>query len=126
MRQRILTTILGWLAVVLILRVLVAILANYPDYFPPHFDSLFLQGREARFSGAYRAAFYMHILSAPFVLFNGLVLLSESVRRRQLQHRIAIICTADIRIERSISRDAIDVSRRIHGRSATAHPYAAA
>lgn len=83
-RRRILTTILRWLAVVLILRVLVAILANYPDYFPPNFDSLFLQGREAKFSGAYRAAFYVHIFSAPLVLFNGLILLSEYVRR---QHR---------------------------------------
>ena len=79
---RILTTVLRWLAVVLILRVLAVILANYPDYFPPNFDSLFLQGREATFRGAYRAAFYMHILSAPLVLFNGLILLSEYVRRR--------------------------------------------
>jgi hypothetical protein len=67
---------------VLILRVLAAILANYPDYFPPNFDSLFLQGREATFRGAYRAAFYVHIFSGPVVLFNGLVLLSEYVRRR--------------------------------------------
>src|ERR1700687_4405811 len=81
-RARILTTILGWLAVLLILRVLVAILANYPDYFPPNFDSLFLQGREAMFTGAYRAAFYVHIFSGPVVLFNGLILLSEYVRRR--------------------------------------------
>lgn len=81
-RHRILTVVLRWLAVVLILRVLVTILANYPDYFPPNFDSLFLQGRAARFSGVYRAAFYVHILSAPLVLFNGLILLSESVRRR--------------------------------------------
>jgi hypothetical protein len=79
---RILTTVLRWLAVVLILRVLAVILANYPDYFPPNFNSLFLQGREAMFRGAYRAAFYMHILSAPLVLFNGLILLSEYVRRR--------------------------------------------
>lgn len=79
---RILTTVLRWLAVVLILRVLVVILANYPDYFPPNFNSLFLQGREAMFGGAYRAAFYVHILSAPLVLFNGLILLSEYVRRR--------------------------------------------
>ncbi len=79
---RILTTVLRWLTVVLILRVLAVILANYPDYFPPHFDSLFLQGREATFRGAYRAAFYVHILSAPLVLFNGLILLSEYVRRR--------------------------------------------
>jgi hypothetical protein len=79
---RILTTVLRWLAVVLILRVLAVILANYPDYFPPNFDSLFLQGREATFRGAYRTAFYVHILSAPLVLFNGLILLSEYVRRR--------------------------------------------
>lgn len=82
-RHRILTTVLRWLAVALILRVLVAILANYPDYFPPRFDSLFLQDREATFVGVYRVAFYVHIVSAPVVLFNGLVLLSESVRRRR-------------------------------------------
>ena len=79
---RILTTVLRWLAVVLILRVLAVILANYPDYFPPNFNSLFLQGREATFNGAYRAAFYVHILSAPIVLCNGLIQLSETVRRR--------------------------------------------
>lgn len=83
MRYRILTTVLRWLAVVLILRVLAAILANYPDYFPPDFNSLFLQGREATFTGVYRAAFYVHILSGPIVLFNGLILLSESIRRRR-------------------------------------------
>jgi uncharacterized membrane protein len=67
---------------VLILRVLAAILANYPDYFPPDFDSLFLQGREATFTGVYRPAFYVHIFSGPVVLLGGLILLSESVRRR--------------------------------------------
>jgi hypothetical protein len=80
--SRMLSKLLRWLAVVLILRVLAVILANYPDYFPPNFHSLFLQGREATFRGAYRAAFYTHILSAPLVLFNGLILLSEYVRRR--------------------------------------------
>jgi uncharacterized membrane protein len=81
-RYRILITVLRLLAVVLILRVLAAILANYPDYFPPNFDSLFLQGREATFTGAYRPAFYVHIFSGPVVLLGGLILLSESVRRR--------------------------------------------
>ncbi|MFL5242115.1 MAG: DUF2306 domain-containing protein [Gemmataceae bacterium] len=80
-RVRILTTVLRWLAVLLILRVLVAILANYPDYFPPNFDSLFLQGREATFTGVYRPAFYIHIFSSPIVLLGGLILMSESVRR---------------------------------------------
>jgi uncharacterized membrane protein len=81
-RYRILTTVLRWLAVVLVLRVLATILANYPNYFPPNFDSLFLQGREATFTGTYRPAFYVHIFSGPVVLLGGLVLLSESVRRR--------------------------------------------
>jgi len=80
--SRMLTTILRWLVVVLILRVLAVILTNYPDYFPPNFHALFLQGRQVIFRGAYRAAFYMHILSAPLVLFNGLILLSAYVRRR--------------------------------------------
>ena len=77
-----LTTILRWLAVVLILRVLVTILINYPDYFPPNFDSLFLQGREATFTGAYQTAFYIHIFSGPIVLFSGLILLNDYIRRR--------------------------------------------
>jgi hypothetical protein len=86
-RHRILTTVLCWLAAVLILRVLAAILTDYPDYFPPNFDSLFLQDREATFRGAYRNAFYVHIFSSPVVLFNGLILLSEYVRRHTGWHR---------------------------------------
>ncbi len=80
-----LTLVLRWLAVVLILRVLATILANYPDYFPPNFDALFLHGREATFIGVYRTAFYVHIFSGPVVLVNGLILLSENLRRR---HRV--------------------------------------
>lgn len=83
MRQYILTMVLRGLAVVLILRVLVTILANYPDYFPPNFDSLFLEGREATFTTTYQIAFYIHIFSAPVVLLNGLILLSEALRRRR-------------------------------------------
>jgi len=67
---------------VLILRVLVTILANSPDSFPPDFDSLFLQGREATFTGLYRPAFYVHIVCGPIVLVNGLILLGERFRRR--------------------------------------------
>ena len=81
-RHRLLTTLLRWLAAAVVLRVLAAILANYPDYFPPNFDALFLQGREGTFAGGYAAAFYVHILAGPVVLAGGLVLLSERVRRR--------------------------------------------
>lgn len=82
MRLRILTAALRWLMIALAVRVLAAILANYPDYFPPNFDSLFLQGRERTFVGSYRLAFYIHILSGPIVLMNGLILMSAYVRRR--------------------------------------------
>lgn len=77
-----LTTVLRWLAILLIVRVLVAIVANYPDYFPPNFDSLFLQGRAATFTGVYRPAFYVHIFAGPVVLLGGLILLNQHVRRR--------------------------------------------
>jgi hypothetical protein len=88
-RYRILTTVLRWLAVTLVLRVLATILSNYPDYLPPNFDSLFLEGREATFTGAYRAAFYVHIFTGPVVLFSGLILLSEYIRRNHARwHRV--------------------------------------
>lgn len=85
MSYRIPIAVLRWLAVALVLRVLGEILRNYPDYFPPNFNSLFLFGREGTFVGAYRIAFYVHIFSAPIVLLNGLILLSDYVRRR---HRV--------------------------------------
>lgn len=89
MRYHILSTLLRALGVMLILRVLGVILSNYPDYFPPNFDALFLLGRETTFHGIYRVAFYTHILSAPLVLFTGLILLSARVRRwNSLTHRI--------------------------------------
>lgn len=81
-KLRILTAILRWVVVVLILRVLAGILTNYPDYFPPNFDSIFLLGRERTFPGLYAVAFYVHLVSSPLVLVLGLILLSETVRRR--------------------------------------------
>lgn len=81
-KLHILTTALRWVVVVLILRVLAGILTNYPDYFPPNFDSTFLLGRERTFPGLYAAAFYVHLVSSPVVLVVGLILLSEAVRRR--------------------------------------------
>ena len=56
--------------------------ANYPDYFPANFRADFLLGREGYFHGSYQGAFYAHIVTGPFVLLAGLVLLSESLRCR--------------------------------------------
>jgi uncharacterized membrane protein len=88
MRAHLLLTLLRWLAVALVLRVVATILANYPDYFPPNFGSLFLEGREATFPGAYSVAFYVHIVAGPFALLAGLVLLSDFSRRRRRVHRV--------------------------------------
>jgi len=45
--------ILKWAAVLLIVKVLLSILSNYPDYFPPNFQAVFLIGRENNFYGTY-------------------------------------------------------------------------
>ncbi len=79
--MRVSPAILKWLAVVLIVRGTAAIFTNYPDYFPPNFDSLFLQGRRPTFTPLYRIAFYVHLFAGPFALLAGRSLLSETVRR---------------------------------------------
>ena len=70
------------LASLLILKVTVEVMLGYANYFPPNFSSDFLRGRERYFFGAYQWAFYPHIASGPAALVLGLVLLSESFRRR--------------------------------------------
>lgn len=74
--------VLSALAIVLVCRTTIAILLAFRDYFPPNFRSAFLLGRSDYFFGPYRWAFYAHILAGPFALISGLVLLSDSLRRR--------------------------------------------
>lgn len=71
-----------FLAGLLILKVTASVVLGYRDYFPPSFASDFLRGRESYFAGAYRSAFYAHILSGPVSLLLGLVLISERMRSR--------------------------------------------
>ena len=96
MKKGILVKILRAVFALLILRALVSIVANYPDYFPPDFQSSFLQGREESFIGTYRWAFYVHIFSGPLVLLNGLVLMTNWVIRYRTLHRflgwVQIVC----------------------------------
>ena len=70
------------LATLLVCHTTVVVLLTLRDYFPPNFRSTFLLGREGYFFGAYQWAFAAHVLSGPFCLVSGLVLLSERVRRR--------------------------------------------
>ncbi len=79
---RALTSTAFFLAFALLTKVLVAIVYEYSWYFPPDFDSVFLAGREATFTGVYRWAFYTHILCGPIALLNGIYLLVSGWLRR--------------------------------------------
>jgi uncharacterized membrane protein len=74
--------VLRLLGAALVLEVTARIVANYGGYWPPDFNTDFLRGREPHFHGAYRAAFYAHILSGPLALVLGLVLVIDGVRAR--------------------------------------------
>ena len=87
MKKGILAKVLRAVFALLILRALVSIVANYSDYFPPDFQSSFLQGREGTFPGTYQWAFYVHIFSGPLVLLNGLLLMTDWVIRYRSLHR---------------------------------------
>jgi hypothetical protein len=78
-------TLRNWwaIAVVVLAAKMVAVtLWRYREYFPPDFNSEFLQGREATFFGSYQWAFYPHIIGGPLSLVLGCLLMSHTVRRR--------------------------------------------
>lgn len=68
--------------ILLALKVVVVTFLSYRDYMPPNFGSDFLAGRQSYFWQGYHWAFYPHIVAGPVTLLLGLVLLSESFRRR--------------------------------------------
>jgi Predicted membrane protein (DUF2306) len=81
-RAETLPRVLMLVASLLIGKVTVSVILNYPDYFPPNFGSDFLRGRERYFSGWYHWAFYTHIASGPVSLVLGMILVSERFRLR--------------------------------------------
>jgi hypothetical protein len=76
--QRVLILLAG----LLIVKVTIAVMLGYRNYFPPNFNSDFLRGREHYFSGSYQWAFYTHIASGPVCLILGTILISEQFRLR--------------------------------------------
>ena len=70
------------LAGAVICKTVITVFWTFRDYFPPNFESYFLNGRDGYFFGSYRWAFYAHIVSGPLTLLFGLVLISQSFRRR--------------------------------------------
>ena len=88
-RKSRLNQILIALTIVLILRVLLVILAEYRFYFPPDFDqSFFLAGRRPTFAGWYSVGFYAHIISGPLAIVLVIALLATGNSKRfKLLHR---------------------------------------
>ncbi|RCS40588.1 DUF2306 domain-containing protein [Bremerella cremea] len=73
---------LAWAAVTLLgAKVVVSIVLQYGDYFPPNFDSAFLIGREQSFRGIYPPAFYAHIIAGPFTLLLAAYLMFSGKRK---------------------------------------------
>lgn len=66
----------------LIVKVTIAVVLNYQNYWPPNFALDFLQGRESYFFNSYQWAFYPHIAAGPITLLLGLGLVSDSFRMR--------------------------------------------
>ena len=66
--------VVRFLAGLLIVRVTVAVVLNYRNYFPPNFESAFLKGREGYFRASYQYAFYPHLVTGPASLILGLIL----------------------------------------------------
>ncbi|MBS0205015.1 MAG: DUF2306 domain-containing protein [Planctomycetes bacterium] len=81
-RTPLLQRILALLAVVVIVKVTVAVVLGYREYIPPDFNSDFLHGRESYFAHDYQWAFYPHIISGPVTLILGLILISNRFRTR--------------------------------------------
>jgi hypothetical protein len=75
--------IVAVMAGLLLVKVTLSIALGYREYFPPNFQSDFLVGRQGYFFGAYRWAFYAHIVAGPVALLAGMALVSERFRRRQ-------------------------------------------
>lgn len=80
-RTSALLRVLTLLAVLLIGKVTLSIVAGYRDYFPPNFQSDFLLGREPYFWSGYHGAFYIHLAAGPTSLLLGTLLISERFRK---------------------------------------------
>lgn len=75
--------------VILMAKVLIAIVYEYRGYLPADFETGFLMGRRFTFHGAYRTAFYVHIIVSPLTIILGAFLMLSGRRWRHSRlHRI--------------------------------------
>jgi hypothetical protein len=78
----VLSRALSLVTAILIVRVAIGVMFEYPNYFPPNFQADFLRGREEYFWAGYQWAFFVHIISGPASLILGTLLVSERLRKR--------------------------------------------
>ena len=85
-----LTAMRWWVAILLFFWGLSSILYQYRWYFPADFESSdFLMGRRASFRGAYRWAFYVHLISGPIaIVVAASLILSGGIEQYRRAHRI--------------------------------------
>ncbi|MCM2374520.1 DUF2306 domain-containing protein [Aporhodopirellula aestuarii] len=89
-RRELLARILFWAVVLVLVKVFLSIVIEYRRYFPADFESNFLSGRRHSFTGGYRQAFYVHILSSPIALVLATFLVVSGGKKRwQVMHRFA-------------------------------------
>jgi len=80
--SKLLTRVLSVLAILLVWKVTLSVVAGYTSYLPPDFGADFLLGRESYFWGGYQWACYTHIASGPVSLLLGTVLINDRFRNR--------------------------------------------
>ncbi len=68
---------------ILALKIVVEIVAEYRNYLPPDFEAAFLIGRESYFYGFYQVAFYLHIIAGPPSILLCLTLVLSGVCQRR-------------------------------------------
>ncbi|QDU77954.1 hypothetical protein Pan97_50330 [Bremerella volcania] len=80
-RYRILKALAAGVVVLLLSKVLVSVVSEYVNYFPPNFDAVFLLGREESFRGIYPPAFYTHIIASPIAILLAAYLMVSGKRK---------------------------------------------
>jgi uncharacterized membrane protein len=70
------------LATCICLTITVSIIRQYVNYFPPNFGTGFLLDRHLHFWNGYSFAFYIHIISTPLALLNGVYLTNDHLRSK--------------------------------------------
>lgn len=75
-------TLVRWIAILLFVKTIGAVLYEYRWYFPLDFQqSAFLIGREESFTPGYRVAFFVHLFAGPVALLSATFLMVSGLKK---------------------------------------------